>query len=526
MRNRLIWLAGLFAAEMLAIVLVFQVFSSVECRLTEIETACRTLRGGMVRGICALVAIGLFLWFRPTLRQQLIAAAQSGSSGRFWAVVHAAGLALIFLPWMSADPATLNAQFQTYFLTLTAGGVLAALGGILWALPHDHLWRWLRQGGGALALVVGIGLLIPDLAAALDPLWWSLDGLLVATFYAVAVVLAVLGNHVLLDPDISTIGTKDFLVEVAGSCSGIEGFALITGFLAIYAMLIRDTLRQRRFWLLVFPLALLTSWVFNVIRISVLILIGAHISPELAVNGFHSFAGWLFFTVLALGVLWVVQVLPWLHRAPDTKVAAKDLPPLRQDLVAAQIAPFLVFMLSGLLVNTFWQQPILAYPLQTAMMAAALWLFRAPILRLEWRLDPLAVLVGLVVAVGWIGAAPETSGASPVATLGTAAFAAWVLARILGTALCVPVIEELFFRGYLLGWLDTGRPVGRVLAVIASSLFFAILHGRIIEAGLAGVAFALLTLRRGRVADAIVAHAVANTAIAIAALMSGDWSLI
>jgi exosortase E/protease (VPEID-CTERM system) len=88
------------------------------------------------------------------------------------------------------------------------------------------------------------------------------------------------------------------------------------------------------------------------------------------------------------------------------------------------------------------------------------------------------------------------------------------------------VIEELFFRGYLLTRLDGPQLWRRVLAVALSSLAFALLHGRWIEAGLAGLVFALVALRRGRVADAIWAHVVANSTVAAVAAARGDWSLL
>ena len=94
------------------------------------------------------------------------------------------------------------------------------------------------------------------------------------------------------------------------------------------------------------------------------------------------------------------------------------------------------------------------------------------------------------------------------------------------TAILVPVIEEMFFRGYLLTRLDGPKPWQRALAVGLSSAAFALLHGRWLEAGLAGVVFALVALRRGRFADAIWAHVVANSLVAAIAAARGDWSLI
>ena len=113
-----------------------------------------------------------------------------------------------------------------------------------------------------------------------------------------------------------------------------------------------------------------------------------------------------------------------------------------------------------------------------------------------------------------------------IAGLGGAALAAWAVCRILGTAVLVPVVEEAFFRGYVLTRLDSGTWASRVAAVAVSSALFALLHGRIVAAGAAGVVFALVMLRRGRLADAILAHGLANALIAAVALWRGAWSLI
>lgn len=514
----------LFAAEAVAIVLVFQVFSALDCRDTGIEAACRGLRSALVRGMCVFTGLGLFIWFRPVLRADVVARVNGYRASPLWPGLHAAGMLLIFVPWLLADPVQRVATFELYFLCLSLGAMIAAVGGLLCLASGAQILSWMRQGGTALALTVLVALVIPDLALALDPLWWSENGLLSATFYAVAILLALLGRHVVLDPDASLIGTEGFLVEMAGSCSGIEGFALITGFLVIYALLMRDTLRQRRFWLYVFPLALLTSWVFNVIRISALILIGAYVSPDLAVNGFHSFAGWLFFTLLALGVLWVVHSRDSLHKLPLT--TQENWPPLTQDLVAAQILPFLAFMLSGLLVNTFWQHPAQGFPLQAAMMFAALWVCRRPLLQLEIRFDWVSGLAGLAIGIGWVVTADAQGTVAGLEALAPASFVLWVVCRVIGTSLLVPIVEELFFRGYLLSLLRGQSSWSLILSVLITSLSFAALHGRVLEAGLAGVIFALLALRRGRVSDAIIAHVVANTVIAFVALYQGDWSLI
>jgi len=43
---------------------------------------------------------------------------------------------------------------------------------------------------------------------------------------------------------------------------------------------------------------------------------------------------------------------------------------------------------------------------------------------------------------------------------------------------------------------------------------------------LAGAAFGLLTVARGRLSDAVVAHAAANALIAVYVLVTGHWALL
>lgn len=525
--SRLYFLGALFALEAVGLVVLFQVLSDLDCRATGYHMACRALRGVMVHGLCVFTGAIILLALRQDLRGTLVRAAQAQQgSGRTWGWLHGLGLVVILLPRIVTDPTGLNEAFPLIFAGLLVGGVLAGLSGVFWMLRPAAWWQWLATAPVPIASVLVIALLTPTLATIFNPLWWSLEILVVATFFGVAVLLTVTGNPVAMDPEREVIGTGEFLVQVADTCSGIEGLALTTAFMGIYSVLMHGSLRQGRFWLFVWPAALVMSFVFNIFRITGLIAIGAYFSPELAVNGFHSFAGWLAFTVLSLIILVIVQAVPGLMHEDVQTVDRSALPPLREDRSAAFILPFLVFMLSGLVVNTFYSEPAIGYPIQAGAMLAALLWFRKPFLDLEWRLDPVAIGSGVVIGVGWIVTAGASDPISGLAEMGAGVLAFWVIARIVGTSVLVPIVEEAFFRGYVMGLIDDGTPVRRVAAVVVTTAGFALLHGRYLEAGIAGLVFAWVALRKGRVADAIVSHAVANALIACAALAKGDWSLI
>ena len=545
MPNRSLWICGIFAAELVLIVLAFQVLAPLECRLTTIEAACRGLRGAVLRALCLGALLGVYLWAVPPARADFARITGARTGGRGWAMLHLLAVVGLFLPLAVVAPDRLNAAFGALFPWLGAGAALAMAGGLFWlAAPRDWL-GWLRPRAGLLAVITGVAMVLPDIAAAIGPLWYW-DVLTEATFVAVALLLSLLAERVVIAPAAQVIGMDGFAVAVADSCSGVEGFALITAFMGIYAWLFRDGLRMGRYWAVVWPLALLASWLLNVLRIAALIHIGAFVSPALAANGFHSFAGWLFFILLAFAVLVAANRVAWLSRpvqavagagaatgpggatggAPGAAMAAGP-PPMAQDDTAARILPFIVFMLSGVVAQTFWAAPELAFPLQAVAMTAALWLVRRPLAQYLAAPDAVAVGAGLAVGLGWILLAPAAPPpAAALAALPTGLFAFWAAMRILGTALLVPVIEELFFRGYVQARLDDGTRARRALAIAISAGLFAALHGRFVEAALAGVVFSLLYLRRGRLADAIAAHATANALIAAMAAWRGDWALI
>ncbi|KNX41614.1 Transmembrane exosortase (EpsH) [Roseovarius tolerans] len=524
--HRALWLGALYVAEMAVLVAAFQVFSDIECRATAVETACRGLRWVALWVVCAASLLGVYLWARPEARAGFARVTGTAPGGRGWALLHGVGLAVTFAPLVIVPAGGMNASFHLVLPVLCAGAAMAAAGGLFW-LARPGAWSgWLSGRAASVLAICGVAAAIPGIVVLAGPLW-TVQALTDVTFIAVYLMLRLFSDVVVVNPEAYIIGTQEFRVEVAETCSGIEGLVLITTFLALYAVLFRDDLRLRRFGLVIWPLALLASWVFNTVRITALILIGAHVSPELAVNGFHSFAGWIMFTALAVGVLVVVNRSRYALQHDARPEARPALPPLAQDDVAGRIVPFIVFALSGMLVQAFWAAPALGYPLQVGLMLGALWWARATVARyLDWP-SPLAVLAGLGVGVAWIVTAPP---AEPVpealAGLGAGAFALWAVLRILGTVALVPVIEELIFRGYVQARIDRGTPLSRVAAIAVSAGLFALVHGRWIEAALAGVVFSLLYMRNGRLADAMAAHASANALIAAVALWRGDWALI
>src|SRR6185295_18289620 len=93
----------------------------------------------------------------------------------------------------------------------------------------------------------------------------------------------------------------------------------------------------------------------------------------------------------------------------------------------------------------------------------------------------------------------------------------FILVRVLSSVVNVPILEELFWRGWLMRWLIdndfTRVPLGKYtpLSFWMVALLFASEHGSYWEVGLAtGIIYNWWMVRTRNLADCMLAHAVTN----------------
>jgi len=220
--------------------------------------------------------------------------------------------------------------------------------------------------------------------------------------------------------------------------------------------------------------------------------------------------------------------------------AAAPAPP---RATAAYIAPLLVYVglmaleqAAGLPLQVF-------YPLRCAASAAVLLALSRPLLALRPTRLLASAALGLAVFLLWIGPDlvfgyrhhwlfenPIFGVAASSAPPALRASVAFCTVRALGCTLLVPVIEELFWRGWLMRWL-IGRnflevPLGAYnpLAFWAVAVLFALEHGSYWEVGLiAGVLYNWWMVRTRSLADCMVAHAVTNGLLSVYVLAASQW---
>lgn len=522
--------AGLIALQFLIIGITFKHGIEFRCLDNWPPRACGMASKSLAALYCVIAAVGLFAILRPALFRDLLA--QAGRNPRVLGL-NLLGFGVAMLPVLLLRQGTGAAMLVPAFALWVIGMGLILTGVLLWLAPVANWRRFLGRAGVPLLVTMIAGAAAPALAVHLQPMW-KLDTIADLTFRAVAFIVDGLGYEVFTDPVRKHIGAGDFVIAVAPVCSGVEGIALVTIFVSLYLWLFRQELRFPSAFLL-YPLGIATSACLNVVRIAVLLIMGIEGQPELAVGGFHSHAGWVMFTAVALGIIAVARRVAWFHRAAPVAAAATlaPLPPLRRDPVAARILPFAVFMLTAVVAPAIASNPAMLYPIRVVLLAAAVMLVWPALRDIVWRVSPGAWLAGAAVGVMWVAipVAPA-DGPPPYGTLAGGMVLLWFLFRGIGTVILVPLVEELFFRDYLESRLRGAAPDAPVslwrnlLAIAVTAGLFAALHDRWIEAFVAGVVFSLLVRRSGRIADAIAAHAIANLIVFGVAVATGNLAII
>jgi exosortase E/protease (VPEID-CTERM system) len=393
-------------------------------------------------------------------------------------------------------------------------------------------WREMLRGTGdlwAFVLVLGIGACV--LAAYAAPVW---NPLARWTLRLAWLLLRPFVPGIRADPSNMIFGTPGFSVIVAPACSGYEGIGLILAFTAGWLWFFRREWRFPRALILI-PLGVAAIWFFNAVRVAGLVLIGIAGAPGIALQGFHSHAGWIAFNVVALGTCLAARRISWLTTAGSDTIAIREHS--QPNPIAPYLMPLVAILAAAMLTGAASSGFEWLYVFRVAAAAAALWYFRDTYRALDWRVGWPAVALGGLVFLIWIGLEPLAGSAhagQPQALAHASALVriTWLAFRILGAVITVPIAEELAFRGFLLRRLvsaDFESVAWRTFAwvpFLISSIAFGLLHGdRWLAGTIAGMIYAFAMLRRGRIGEAAAAHAVTNALLAIFVLATGNWQL-
>ena len=214
-----------------------------------------------------------------------------------------------------------------------------------------------------------------------------------------------------------------------------------------------------------------------------------------------------------------------------------------QRATVGYIGPFLAFVGVMALERLTGLPAEWLYPIRLLIVAAVILTVSRPYLSLRPSAPVASIAIGIVVFLIWIG--PDalfgyrhhwlfenriTGSASSSLAPELKQNLAFILLRSAGSFLLVPILEELFWRGWMMRWLIDVNflkvPLGKYApsAFWIVALLFASEHGPYWEVGLAaGIIYNWWLVRTRNLADCILAHAVTNAVLAGYVLVTDQW---
>jgi len=208
----------------------------------------------------------------------------------------------------------------------------------------------------------------------------------------------------------------------------------------------------------------------------------------------------------------------------------------------ARFAPFLIFCAITTAGGTmggdwrFW-----LYAAKVFVGAWLVWEMRPFVTEMRWAFSWEAVVVGVAIFVVWVGLNPyypmnqllfkdtKESLWNPFERFGDGASIAWALAvvRIFGMTVIVPPLEEVFYRSlfyrYLIKYDFMKVPLGYfdgvALTIVATT--FGFMHFQWLAGIICAVAYQWLVIRKGRLGDAMTAHAITNFLLGVYVVWHG-----
>jgi len=112
-----------------------------------------------------------------------------------------------------------------------------------------------------------------------------------------------------------TLGIGSFVVNIGKVCSGVESLMLFTSLYALIYFIDRKKLDTKKMLILFIP-GLIGDFFVNILRITLILILGVWINPQFAVGIFHTNAGWVLF-ILYFFIFWYF-VYPMVKKSDGT----------------------------------------------------------------------------------------------------------------------------------------------------------------------------------------------------------------
>jgi exosortase E/protease (VPEID-CTERM system) len=481
--------------------------------------------------VALAAAMAVFAYVRGGQRLRTVGEMTRSSRVRpTWLMAHVALLLpLVPLSYLLYRDGPSGLPFGTvallWMVIATAGALTAFAAMAPWAI-----WKAGARALGIIWVYATAAALISASAMQLSQKLWGPASEI--TFALVQRVLTPIIPGLSVDTDTLVLRTDRFAVQISEVCSGLEGVGLMLAFCSAWLLYFRRDYYFPRA-LIIVPVGVLVIFALNVLRIAALMLIGDAGYPSMAAYGFHSQAGWIAFNAAACGLIYATRRSAWLNR----EALISGIKEETDNPTAAYVMPLLTILVAGTVSHAMASNAFQRFdPLRLIAGVIMLALYRRKLSMLDWRFSWRGPVVGVGVFLVWMAAArlllAPASIPMELASLPASMHGTWIVSRVAASVFIVPVAEELAYRGFLMRRLSNqdfeSVPYRSVswLALFASSVAFGVVHGVMwMPAIVAGLAYGLILMRRGRMGEAVVAHATSNALIAAAVLLWKQWQL-
>ncbi|MBU6411617.1 MAG: CAAX prenyl protease-related protein, partial [Verrucomicrobia bacterium] len=206
---------------------------------------------------------------------------------------------------------------------------------------------------------------------------------------------------------------------------------------------------------------------------------------------------------------------------------------------AVRVVPFVIFALLTVCQGKLGAAS--AYWFYLAKIVVGAWLIREIYPRvpeMRWAMSWEAGVAGVAIFAAWVGLDgryPRFShtGATgnPNDVFGQGSALAWFFIgiHVLGMTFVVPPIEEVFYRSFMYRAIAQrdflSMPFNRFLPLpfFATAVVFGFSHAEWLPGIICGMAYQWLVLRKNRLGDAMMAHAITNFLLGLWIVWNGAW---
>ena len=218
---------------------------------------------------------------------------------------------------------------------------------------------------------------------------------------------------------------------------------------------------------------------------------------------------------------------------------------IRESPALVRAVPFFIFVaLTFAQAHTGESGRYWIYLLKTLVGVAMIWSMYPLVAEMRWKWSWAAVAAGIGVFLIWVKLTDVTRA------IGLGSFGEWhstsklwnpqadfapglaiffIVVRMVGSALVVPPLEEVFYRSFVYRFIAKpdfqSVPIGQFLLVpfLATSVIFGFEHTQWLAGILCGFVYQGLVCWKKRIGDAMTAHAITNFLLGCWVVAKHDW---